>query len=119
MPRSGNRKRRWSDSRFHDVRASAPVRYISWATAAATFGAEKLVPLQRAQPVNGPSVSFASSVGMKNVLITSMAGAHASTQPPKLVNHALSACPRPPTPTTSGSAAGKYGRDDDWLPAAA
>ena len=87
--------------------ASDPVRYISWATAAATFGVEKLVPLQRAHPVNGASVSFESVTGRKNVLTTSMAGAHASTHPPKFVNHALSAWPSPPTPTTSCSAAGK------------
>ena len=51
--------------------------------------------------------------------MTSMPGAQASTQPPKLVNHALSAWPSAPTPTIDGDAAGKYGRDVDWLPAAA
>src|SRR5829696_2785070 len=93
--------------------------YISRAMTAATLGAAKLVPLQRAHPVNGGSSSLTVGGLRKNVLTTSIAGAHASTQPPKFVNHALSACPRPPTPTTSAIAAGKYFRDVDWLPAAA
>ena len=72
---------------------------------AATLGAAKLVPLQRAQPVNGSSsFSFGPT---KNVLTTSMAGAHASTQPPKFVNQALSFCPRPPTRDDVGQGGGE------------
>ena len=58
-------------------------------------------------------------MSLKNVLTTLTAGAQASTQLPKLENHAGPPRSRPPTPITPGRAAGKYGRHDCRLPAAA
>ena len=57
-PRSGMRRWLCVVSRRHascavirSVPSALRLRYISWARTAATFGAEKLVPLHRAQPL--------------------------------------------------------------------
>ena len=49
-PRSGTRKPARAWIRAHASWAVPPCRYSSWAITPATFGAAKLVPLQRAQP---------------------------------------------------------------------
>ena len=101
VPRSGYLNRVAAESRPHAARAVPPCRYMSWAMAAATFGAAKLVPLHRAHPRKQRLVPFTvSSKCVKNVLTTSTAGAQASTHPPWLENGARPRESSAPTATT-------------------
>ena len=115
-PRSGTRNGAAARQPAPRLRGRARrARYISWAIAPATFGAAKLVPLQRRPAAvlvdDAPQQWRGRRTSVKNVLTTSTPGAQASTHGPKLENAARPSASSAPTPTTPGSAAGKYGRD--------
>ncbi len=97
-----------------------PPAVISAAIRPARYGAEKLVPLQQAQPsMAWPNVLL---VGFQdgNVLVISSPGAAQSTQSPKFENDALlPAASTAATATTCFMAAGQNGTSDSALPAAA
>src|SRR5690606_42061694 len=93
VPSSGRRKSdRSLTTRWAAVSASTPETIISWAIAAATFGAANEVPDHLAQPSkrsgSAPHASPAGPSWNTNVLTTPTPGAQASTHRPWLVNAA-------------------------------